>query len=92
MKKNCIVITCMEDNEPQFGWINDVIVSEEQNIILEITTCSIVCYSDHYHSWVIEKTNQHSYLMHNNLITQQIFIPRHANVNTYFVTLKYAVL
>ena len=78
VKKDCIVICRIEDNEPQFGWINDVIVSEEQNIILGITKCSIVCYSDHYHSWVLEKTNQHSYLMHNNSITQQICIPRHA--------------
>ena len=45
-----------------------------------------ICYSEHYHSWVLEKTNQHSYLMHNNSI------PRYANINTYFVTLKYAVL
>ena len=92
LKKDCIVITCIEDNEPQFGWINDVILSEEQKIILEITKCSIVCYSDHYHSWVIERTTQQSYLMCNNFTTQQILIPRHANINTYFVTLKYAVL
>ena len=82
----------MKDNEPQFGWINEVIISEEQKIILEIIKCSIVCYANHYHSWVVEKTTHKLYLLCNEFTTQQVLTPRHANINTYFITLKYAVL
>lgn len=92
LKKDSIIITCVKDGEPRFGWINDVIISEDQKLILEIIKCAIICYSDHYHSWVIEKTAQKSCLMCNDFITQQVLIPRHANINTYFITLKYAIL
>lgn len=92
LKKDYTIITCIKDSEPQFGWINDIIISEEQKIILEIVECSIICYANHYHSWVVEKTDQKCCLLCNEFTTQQVLIPRHANINTYFITLKYAVL
>ena len=64
LKKDWIIITCIKDSEPQFGWINDVIISEEKKIILEILKCSIICYSNHYHSWLVEKTGQKCCLHH----------------------------
>ena len=92
LKKDSVIITTIKDSEPQFGWISDVIISEEQKIILEVIECSIVCYSDHYHSWVVEKTTQKSYLLCNDFTTQQVLTPRRSNINTFFITLKYAVL
>ena len=80
LKKHWVIITCIMDSEPQFGWINDVIISKEKKIILEILRCSIICYSNHYHSWVVEKTGQKSCLMYDEFITQQVLIPRRATL------------
>ena len=72
------------DGEPPFGWVTDAIVSEEQKIILEVIRCSIVCYSNHYHSWVLEKTTQKSCLLWSDFTTQQVLILRHSNIDTFY--------
>lgn len=57
LTKDYVVITnVIDEYEPEFAWINEITVSEQQLVILSVTKCETICYNSHYHSWEIQKT------------------------------------
>lgn len=93
LTKGYVVITnVIDEYEPEFAWINEVTVSEQQQVILGITKCETICYNSHYHSWEIYKTLDKSVILCTDFTTRQLLVPRHANINTHFITLKHAAL
>ena len=92
MKDYVVIMNVIDEYEPEFGWINDITVSGQQQVILGITKCETICYKSHCHSWEIQKTLTKSVMLCTDFTTRQVLIPRHANVNTHFITLKHAAL
>lgn len=93
LTKDYVVITnVIDEYEPEFAWINEITVSEQQLVILSVTKCETICYNSHYHSWEIQKTLDKSVMLCTDFTTRQLLLPRHANINTQFVTLKHAAL
>ena len=88
-KDYVIIANVIDEYEPEFAWINEITVSEQQQIILNTTKCDLVCYNSHYHSWEIQKTFDTAIMLCTDFTTRQLLIPRHASVNTHFITLKY---
>ena len=92
LTKDYVVISyVIDEHEPEFSWINDITVFEQQQIILNVTSVKYFYYNSHYHSWEIRKTND-NFLLCTNFTTRQLLIPRPTNLNTHFITLKYSAL
>ena len=93
MMKDYVVITnVIDEYEPEFAWIDEIITTEQQQIVLSVTICETICYNNHYHNWEIQKTLEKSVMLCTDFTTRQLLLPRHANINTHFVTLKHSAL
>ena len=81
-----------DEYEPEFAWIDEITVCEEKETILGVTKCQIICYNNHYHSWEKQRTTERCVMLCTDFTTRQLLLPRHANINTHFITLKQAAL
>lgn len=87
-----IIITSPENDENiKFGEIKSIVTTEDKRIFLYIYECETLGYQAHFHSWEIKKTSTKKVVLCNNKITQQVFYPRIATAQTYFITLKFAI-
>ena len=89
----CIVIISPENDENlEFGEIKSIVTTEDKKILLCIHECETLGYQAHFHSWEIKKSCTKKVILCTDKITQQIFYPRIATAQTYFITLKFAIL
>ena len=65
--------------------------TEDKRILLYIYECETLGYQAHFHSWEIKKTSTKNLVLCNDKITQQVFYPRIASAQTYFIILKFAI-
>ena len=56
-KKPCAVIGTMSSIHPQFGSIEDVLVNDEE-VLFIIKKYTTLYYSEHFNSFVIQKTSE----------------------------------
>ena len=63
----------------------------DKKTLLCIYECETLGYHEHFHSWEIQKTTTRKIVICTDKMTQQVLYPRKAAIQTYFITLKYAV-
>ena len=87
-----VILTSPENDENiKFGEIKSIVTTEEKKLLLCIYECETLGYQAHFHSWEIKKTCTKKIVLCTDKITQQVFYPRIATPQTYFITLKFAI-
>ena len=87
-----IIITSPENDENiQFGEIKSIVTTEDKKILLCIYECETLGYQPHFHSWEIKKSCTKNVVICTDKLTRQVFYPRIATAQTYFITLKFAI-
>ena len=87
-----ILVSPENDENLVFGEIKSIISTENKKILLCIYEYETLGYQEHFHSWEIKRTCIKKAIFCTDTITRQIFYPRIATAQTYFITLKFAIL
>ena len=85
-----IILSLSDDQKPIFGIVKMILV-DDQDVLLCTTVCTNVMYESHLRAWEIQPSSEVLVVKFNTEMTQQILHPITAKLNTYYVSLKYAL-
>ena len=88
---NAIILSVSDETAPSFGIVKQILC-DSQIILLCINQCSNIAYQSHLRAWEVKQSPEASVVKFDSQITQQILQPIPANFNTYYISLKYALL
>ena len=90
--KDVIILSVSDDQDPTFGIVNMIFIDDDQQVLLCTTVCTNVTYETHLRAWEINPLHSEVRVVKfNTEMTQQILQPIPAKLNSYYVSLKYAL-
>ena len=93
LKSGVAIIYCTEDrSDPKFAMISKMFMIDNR-LLLGLKILDVIQYSLHYHSWIVEPTQQILVIPAGNIPTRQVLIlrPIRGSISKqFFITLKYA--
>lgn len=88
--ENAIILSVSDETAPSFGIVKQIFC-DNQIILLCINQCTNIAYQSHLRAWEVKQLPEASIIKFDAQMTQQILQPIPANINTYYISLKYAL-
>ena len=90
------IVALSKDNssEPQFGEVKEILVTKQDTILLGLRLLLVLEYSEHYYSWVVERTSTLALWKATDIPFRQVLTLHHvrgASEHSFFITLKHAL-
>ena len=66
-KTNCVVVLKIEDDFPQFAYVDEILVCHNSLVHFVVNICDIPFFSDHFHAYVVVRSSSFSFVSQGSL-------------------------